>query len=302
MGLLNRIENKTVSGLTPTEVTRPSLDDMGKALKERLRRLPEKKSTPYTALSLLKAYGAFQAGFCLSLNNGVYSSYTSVGLGIEKISIGEELIRSGEKKGEKYFKLNSAKSLDINEAGKDLMYWVFPLDSGAAGKGEPWKAVMLLGVLDSSFDPNPVSLILEDVADKLVLPADSPAAGEQPDKTEADPGSTKPVPADFENEVILFHRMYLDFNCIVLENPAVSDGLVVSEEEKTDFCRTVLKMIHNAGTVIPLPSGNPLILLPIVVDRELIIHRLSKTLNTKPLLSFEANNPENVFTRLDSLV
>ena len=298
MGLLSRAARTTASEPALSDAEQDSsLDEMGKALRERIKRLPEKKSTPYTALSLLKAYGAFQAGICLSLKDGNYSSYASVGAGIEKLSIPLDLIWSGEKAREKYLKPGDHKTLEIKSANKDLVYWIFPLDSGNLSAAKPWEAVMLLGVPESSdFDPGPLSAILEDVSDKLLLSsnrkAPEPQSGEAvPELSPADSGKS----SFLEDEVALYHRMYLDFNCILLENPNDSG-------EKDDFCKKVSDIIQKTGTVVPLPSGRPLILLPIVMDRDLIAHRLSRALSTQPLLSFEANNPENVFTRIDSLL
>ena len=310
MGLLSRAGGKPVSQAAEKIVSEPAspendfaLDEMGKALRERLIRLPQKKSTPYTILSLLKAYGAFQTGMCLSLKNGAYYSYASIGLGIEKMSFPRETIWFSEKARDRYFKLDSRKSLNVENAEKNISYWVFPLDSSRGEPAAPWEAVMILGAQDSSgFNPEPVSTILEDVSDKLLLQARQGAA--EPDSGETAPEETWTETPDqvkshtLEEEITLFHQTNLDFSCIVLENPGTAES---NSGEKAGFCKKVSAVIGNAGTVVPLPSDRPLILLPIVMDRELIAHRLSKTLNTRPLLSFESNNPENVFTRIDSL-
>jgi len=293
------------------------LDEMGKALRERLGRLPQKKSTPYTALSLLKAYGAFQTGICLSLKDDRYTSYASVGLGIEKLSVPREVLWSEEKANVNYFKLDSESGIKVKNAEKDLIYWAFPLKTGnisvpEGNATEPWEALMLLGVQETSdFNPESVSAILDEVADKMVLSTDQSAAepvSSEPYSAETAP-EISPVesydiakPSTVEEEIAQFHSTHLDFNCIVLENPCAAGESEYSSVEKDDFCEKVSVMIGKMGTVVPLPSGHPLILFPIVVDRELIAHRLSKTLKTKLLLSFEANNPENASTRLDSLM
>jgi len=284
-----------------------ALDEMGKALRERLGRLPQKKSTPYTALTLLKAYGAFQTGFCLSLTNGIYLSYASVGLGIEKLSIPKETVWSIERTKDKYFKLDPEKSITIKNSEKDFIYWVFPLAPGILpaspdNTASPWEAIMILGVSNTSgFNPEPVSAILDEVADIMVLPVEKtvlePASpdsqsGETAEKTSFTISFESDKPAAVEEAIAQFNKEYLDFSCIVLENPG----------ENADFCKKVTAMIDKAGAVIPLPSGRPLILFPLDLDRELIAHRLTKTLKTGLLLSFEANNPENVSTRIDSLM
>jgi len=494
-----------------------TLDKTWQDLKKRIGKLPEEKSTPYTALGLLKAYGGFQTGICLFLKDGCYSSYTSVGLGIETLSLPQKKLWSRVKARNKYFKLSPAINIDMKDSPKDLAYWVFPLDFPSASPREPWKAVMLLGALESSsFNPNLISAVLDGAADKMTLPSEKKAEPAPPIEdiaVEADicdlkfdeeipceeipsesvsfevgvgqinlneelPGepsvddnnlseempeeetfsesdtdfisfdeelsnvatSSETVPiekmseeeipsepsvdsntlseempkeetisesdidfisfdeempnvatfsqtmpreeisaeempvemseatfieqddgfiifdeemsveetptemisgaevilsektfvefseelndemevdfisldeemsaeempsesntvelATVEKEIILFHQMYTEFNCLVLEHPVQSNS-------GDDFCETVSAIIDKAGSVIPLPSGRPLILLPLAADRQLIAHRLSKTLNAKNLLSFEANTPEDALNRVNALV
>jgi len=141
------------------------LDEMGKALRDRLRGLPE-NTTPSTVLNLLKAYGAFQTGLCLSLENENYTSYATVGMGIEKLSFSWNKIWAGKKARDKFFRLETPAKLGIKDAGKDSAYWVFPLDSF-----KPWGTVMILGTQNSSdFNPETVSILLSDVIDKILMP------------------------------------------------------------------------------------------------------------------------------------
>ena len=99
-----------------------------------------------------------------------------------------------------------------------------------------------------------------------------------------------------KDKIAQYHRRNADFNCIVLEIPN-STG-----KDKINFCEKVSGIIHTAGIVIPLPSGRPLILLPPTINRELIVHRLSKSLNTSALSSFEAEDTETVLSRIHSIV
>jgi len=242
-------------------------------------------------------------------------------LAIEKLSIPYEKIWSGEKARDRYFKIEPQNLPEIENAEKNSVYWVFPLDSSpdlsaqdsskdpSPDLSPPWQAIMILGVQDSSdFNPKPVSALLEDVTDKILFRSNQ-------NTVEQDSGETTPVDNSgdsstesheqkksniLEDEIALFHRMNLDFSCIVLENPDTAGES--DSAGKAGFCEKVSAMLDKMGTVVPLPLGRVLILLPIVMDRELIVHRLSKTLNSRPLLSFEANNPENVFTRIDSLI
>ena len=289
MGLLTRASSRIYKraaprGSPPGEI----LDEMGKALRERLGRLPQKKTTPHTALSLLKAYGAFQTGFCLSLKEGRYSSYASVGLGIEKFSVPQNALWSEAKAKDKYFKFRFQKSPETKSNKKDFVYWAFPLDASIHNIKKPWEAIMILGTPEfSDFNPEPVSAILDEVADKMIPPEYHKAAGPNFGNTAMNQNLNL-----IEEKLTQFHQMHLEFNCIVLERPVAENN----------FCERVSAMVDLTGTVIPLLFDRPLILLPIMLDRELIAHRLSKTLNTKVLLSFEASNPEKALIRIDSLL
>ena len=95
---------------------------------------------------------------------------------------------------------------------------------------------------------------------------------------------------DVEEQLIFFHRVHFDFDCLVLDGSA-----------EGDFCEAVSAIIDKTGTVIPLPQGFPLILLPPVLDRELIAHRLSSTLSAKILLSFRADSPDSALKQLGTL-
>jgi len=91
-----------------------------------------------------------------------------------------------------------------------------------------------------------------------------------------------------------YSEEYNNFNCIIFENPPNTD-------DTTQFRQKVNTMIDKMGTVISLSTGRPLIMLPLSVDRDLIAHRLSKTLNAKILLSFQADSSEIVINRVNSL-
>jgi len=87
---------------------------------------------------------------------------------------------------------------------------------------------------------------------------------------------------------------YNNLNCIIFENPP-------NANDKTQFCQKVNTMIDKMGAVISLSNGRPLVMLPLSVDRDLIAHRLSKSLNAKVLLSFQADSSEIVINRVNSL-
>ena len=305
-----------------------SLDDMGKALGERIKRLPLRKSTPYTALSLLKAYSNFQSGVCLLLNDGIYASFTSVGFGIEKISIPREKIWSEENANVSFFKLDPEKNIEIKDTAESPEYWVFPLNHEKPDpeSPHPWEGIMVLGVQDSAeknspFDPEAMAAIIPEIVDKILIRMEQDAPMEQDVPMEQDAplkegadnaGGEHPIEVHTieiqadddqdnkdltpEDRITQFYQIYSDMNYIVLEIPVSSNG------EGTDlFFKKVSDMVGMAGTTVLLSSGRPLILLPKALDRELIAHRISKSLNTTHLVSSSANDPQIIIDQIKSL-
>jgi len=102
------------------------------------------------------------------------------------------------------------------------------------------------------------------------------------------------LPKTLEEKIAQFHRNRGNINCILFEIP-------VGKESGDIFCRKVTEMIDNAGTVIPLQNGQPLVLLPLSMDRELVAHRISKSLDTTPVFSIRAETPETIIDRVNSL-
>ena len=84
-----------------------------------------------------------------------------------------------------------------------------------------------------------------------------------------------------------------NFCCVIF------DG---SKEDHLDFSLKVSEMVNTLGTVIPLSPARPLILIPETMDWELITHRLSKSLNSEPVLTFEADSAENAINRMRPLI
>jgi hypothetical protein len=107
--------------------------------------------------------------------------------------------------------------------------------------------------------------------------------------------SPSPETHFMEKQITQYHRINADFNCILFDFPDPS------ADDRDGFCEKVSGMIAATGTIIPLSSGRPLILLPAAKDRELIAHRLSQSLGAQTLLSFEAHGPEEVISGVNSL-
>jgi hypothetical protein len=263
MGLLTKAAGKTA----------PELDEMGKALLDRIRRLPPRKTTPYTALSLLKAYGSFQTGLCLSLRKGNYTSYATIGLGVEKINVPWEKLYSPENAGKPFIKLPGAVDIGKKLTGEDFCYWAFPLDTE-----NPWGSLVLLGDNNNPlFNPESLSRIIQGgreifspQIDKILIR-----------NTQAQ------IPDPLEAVIAQYHKINSRFNGIVLDLPA---GM--AEDKAEDFNKAVYNMAALLGITIVLPSSLSLILLPASLDKELIAHRLSNSLNAKALMVFKAESPK----------
>ena len=274
-----------------TEEAESSLDEMGQALGERIRRLEEGGTTPFTALNLLKAYAAFQTGICLSLKDGVYTAHTSVGMDSENISVPENGIWSGERAGSSFFRLKSFSYAGTNQ--ENLTYWVFPLDSK-----KPWNEIMILGA-EAGFNPGSVSVIISGTAQKFRADSDMDNSESITELYSPDfnPGESSREQDALERQIEEYNLTHSEFHCLLLEIPVSSN-----EVEKNEFSGKVTKMLTGTGNVCTLKNGCPLILLPKTTDRDLIAHRLLKCFNARPLASFRANNPGNVLSKIQSLL
>jgi hypothetical protein len=268
MGLLTKAAGKTV----------PELDEMGKALLDRIRRLPPRKTTPYTALSLLKAYGSFQVGLCLHLRGKDYTSYATIGLGIERINIPCEELYSSEMAGKAFVKLSGVIGPGSRLADENLCYWAFPLDAES-----PWSALALLGDSNSPFfNPELLSLIIRGAPEIFSPQIDKILVRKTPDPA---PKSGSDISGPLEAAIVQYNKINAQFNGIVLDPPA---GM--AEEQAEDFNKMLYNMVALLGITMVLPSSHSLILLPGTLDKELIAHRLSRSLNARALMVFEAKS------------
>jgi hypothetical protein len=90
-----------------------------------------------------------------------------------------------------------------------------------------------------------------------------------------------------------------------LRNPS-SQGIVLELPERLGeagfetFFAMAASMASSVGRTVPLPSKNILILFSKARDRELLTHRLAKSLRTRALASFEAGSPGEAFSRIQS--
>jgi hypothetical protein len=85
------------------------------------------------------------------------------------------------------------------------------------------------------------------------------------------------------------------FQGIVLEPPKYA-----GEAGDEKFFEAAASMTASFGRAVCLPSKNVLILFSKAGDRELLTHRMVKTLRTRALASFEAESPEEALFRIQS--
>ncbi|MDR2048481.1 MAG: hypothetical protein LBP69_03425 [Treponema sp.] len=138
MGLLGKAvlnEHPSQSAKNP-EIER-GLDEMGKALRDRILSLSG--AEPETAISLLKAYGSFRVGACLSLENGMYRSYAAVGTG-NPIELPVDLLRKIPDGNRYSVDYNPRDSIRGIPAG--TRFWAFSLDENG---GDPPVRILLAG-------------------------------------------------------------------------------------------------------------------------------------------------------------
>jgi hypothetical protein len=98
-------------------------------------------------------------------------------------------------------------------------------------------------------------------------------------------GTAGAEPENTEEVIRNFHNTHRAFQGIVLEIPPENRG-----ETREAFRKKVSWMVSALGLVFSLSPKNVLVLVPDDLDRELLAHRLSKSLNTPVLSCFQAND------------
>jgi hypothetical protein len=107
----------------------------------------------------------------------------------------------------------------------------------------------------------------------------------------APPGDTKPVREALER----YWLQNSSFQGIILGLPKYA-----GEGKEKKFFDMVTLMVASFGYTVSLPAKSILILFSKTRDRELLTHRLVKTLRTRALVSFEAESPEDALSRIRS--
>ena len=309
MGLLNKVVSSSTA----------DLDEMGKALRDRLLRLARHDTSPYTALSLLKSYGSFQVGLCLSLKQDAYASYAVVGLGlgVGVIRIAREKIEppiGGVQKTALH--PQDIQPKHIQPLDENLTIWAFPLTPPG-----PRQSILLMGVEGGAkFNAHGVGMLLSQTTHVFLLPeadppdlplvemeeAEAPDGGQElelvlpglkPLPPEAEGADTEPENSQRDAAVRQWIEDYAvrypQFQGVLLDIPET-----IEPQEMGDYFQRLSAMAASFGEVFQLPSNYALILFSAALDGELIGHRLSKTLKTVPLVTFLTDNPDKAFTAI----
>jgi hypothetical protein len=281
MGLLSRAANAA-----------PALDELGEALKDRILRIPSGSGSVDTALSLLKAYGAFQTGYCFSLSGDVYTCYASTGTIREKISIDRRRIPQG-RNGD-YFR-----SPDLVPQGDES--WIFPLDD----KKTHLNFILLTTKKGTLFYPEEMALIIRNVR-SVLLPRGEKGPPEDGKNTESSSSGLlqegqkkrrlmEVSPAGIEEAIGSYYKNHSEVYGFVLEM-----GESGGWDDSSQFAGEIRRVISSLGEVFPLPSLYCLVLVPVFVDWELLARHLSKSLKIKTPFHFKANSTNNALKLLHS--
>jgi hypothetical protein len=110
--------------------------------------------------------------------------------------------------------------------------------------------------------------------------------GEERVKPPAEYALIDGLPGELKNEIIKYHNTYTLVHGIVLSYPENYD----EQKEGESFGQRLNRIIATLGSAVSLPSGHSLVLFSNTVDRELLAHRLSGSLETEAPVVFQADD------------
>ncbi|MDR1176446.1 MAG: hypothetical protein LBK83_13370 [Treponema sp.] len=274
MGLLSKAATKSSYSGT--------IDTMGEALKNRILRLPRSNSTVDTALNLLKAYGPFQAGFCFTLSAGEYVCYASSGAGKGKLRF--PLRRIPENTGD-YRRLEDNLNGTVPAGGRA---WFFPLD-----RKNPCQNLFLC-IEEGRLNPESLMLLLRELGEVLT-PRQKASPGKKGGLLERGMKKRSMISTGEKRgalETVIRRSM---------EGENGVGGIILKDNKgKKNFPSAVSRAVSSLGNMFPLPDSTCLVLVPLNIDQELLAHRLSKSLDAKTVLRFEADSAGKVLEILKS--
>jgi hypothetical protein len=98
------------------------------------------------------------------------------------------------------------------------------------------------------------------------------------------------LPGELKNEIIKYYNTYTSVHGIVISYPPNYDA----EKEGESFNQQLNRIITALGTAVSLPSRHSLILFSNTIDRDLLAHRLSKSLEAEIPVVFQSDNAASV--------
>jgi hypothetical protein len=97
-----------------------------------------------------------------------------------------------------------------------------------------------------------------------------------------------------KDELVRYHRAHGVFSGIIFEAP--------QPNEYQGFTEQVATMTAFFALTLRLPVFRCLILFPSSIDKELVAHRIAKSLNTRICLIFQSESPEGAFESFRSFL
>jgi hypothetical protein len=98
------------------------------------------------------------------------------------------------------------------------------------------------------------------------------------------------LPGELKNEIIKYCNTYTSVHGIVLSYPKDYN----EKKEGETFNQQVNRIITVLGTAVPLSARYSLVLFSNTIDRELLAHRLSRSLKAETPVIFQSDNAASV--------
>jgi hypothetical protein len=244
-----------------------TLDEMGNALVDRLVRLPRTHALSDMALNMLKTYVSFKAGALLFRDDSAYKSYSILGFGKKEIQISLDVFTQNE---ESFMRIAETDITELKDCGKnDVYYWVFNLSD----ENLPQAILLLSG--DADIHPEIIKGILEKTA-SVFLPFEK----KQSENVQND---------EITIAVHDYFKISDSLHCCVF-------FAFLDEEIQNDLFLSV----ENFGKIFFLRENTFLLLFPISVDAELLIHHLNKDFAINVVEQFSADTVQKVLDAIQN--
>jgi hypothetical protein len=98
------------------------------------------------------------------------------------------------------------------------------------------------------------------------------------------------LPGELKNEILKYCNTFTSVHGVVLSYPKNYD----EKKEGESFVRQLNRILTALGTAVPLSPRYSLVLFSNTIDRELLAHRLSKSLETETPVVFQSDNVASV--------